>query len=626
MIPLERENLGWSVRGRVALTTGLILLGFLLLVSRSWYLQVLHHEKYMRLATNNKVREVAESPDRGLVFDRMGRPLVTNVPTFSLALVLDDVKDLEATSNRVGELLGIDTEKIREQARKQRRRVPYVPVTVHQDLTLSQVADIEWARIPGVRVIAETRRHYPYGKAAAHLLGYVGEITEKQLSSNAYAEVLPGSRVGQYGSERTFDAPLRGVPGSRQIEVDAQGFEVREISRVPPIVGNDVYLSIDIEVQKAAEQALGDRPGAVVALDPNNGKVLALASYPAFDPEELAKGVNSKRWQEISTNRRKPMFNRVVQGTYPPGSVFKIPVAAAILETLRGGQERFCVGEHKFLDRTFRDWKKTGHGMVGLRQSLIESCDVYFYQYGDELGVDTIAKYATMFGLGQVTGIDLAGEAKGLVPSTQWKMADRGKIWYPGETLSVAIGQGYVSATPLQMADLLAAVAVNGKRFRPTIRLGVWDSMEDGLLVDEPDPLPTVALAENTYKVLKSALTGVVWDAKGTARSARSKKVTIAGKTGTAQVVSMAEGDQDVDEKDIPIRHRDHAWFAAFAPVEDPHIAVAVLVEHGGHGGSAAAPVARQVIEAYMGAREKSPQGEELYRVLEELHREREAT
>jgi penicillin-binding protein 2 len=231
-----------------------------------------------------------------------------------------------------------------------------------------------------------------------------------------------------------------------------------------------------------------------------------------------------------------------------------------------------------------------------------------------------------MFGMGQITGIDLAGEAKGLVPSTTWKMANRGEIWYPGETLSVAIGQGYVSATPLQMADLLAAVAVNGKRFRPTVRLGVWDSMEDGLLVDEPDQLPTVVLADNTFKVLKSALTGVVWDRKGTARSARSKRVTIAGKTGTAQVVSMAKDEDKVDEKDIPIRHRDHAWFAAFAPVEDPRIAVAVLVEHGGHGGSAAAPVARRVIEAYINAHEESPHGEDLYRALEELHREREAT
>ncbi|MDH4229456.1 MAG: penicillin-binding protein 2 [Nitrospirota bacterium] len=626
MITLERDALGWTIRQRLALATVVITLGFVSLLSRSWFLQVLQHEKYLKLATSNRIREVVEPSDRGLIFDRAGRQVVINTPTFSLALVLDDIKDLNATADQVGEMLGLDAGHIKEQARRQRRSVPYLPVTVQTDLTMDQVAEVEWARLPGVRVVAETRRQYPYGNAAAHVLGYVSEVTEKQLGDNAFLGVLPGAQVGQYGVERSYDAALRGVDGARQIEVDAQGFETGEIERQPPVVGNDLYLSIDMEVQRVAEEALGDRAGAVIAIDPRNGQVLALVSHPEFSPDELARGVDSKRWKEIITDPERPLFNRVLQGTYPPGSVFKIPVAAAVLEKFHGGQDRFCIGQYRFGNRTFRDWKKQGHGLVDLYQAVVQSCDVFFYQYGDELGVDAIADFATRFGLGKLSGIDLGGESPGLIPSTEWKKRARGQVWYPGETLSVVIGQGYVSTTPLQIAQLMAAVGMNGQRFVPRVQLGVWDSQLDALKPAPSRRLQTVELSPSTYTALHAAMAGVVVDPHGTAHAARSKLVTVAGKTGTAQVVSQSDEMREMADDKVPLKLRDHAWFAAFAPVDNPVIAVGVLVEHGAHGGGASAPVARQVIESYITQRGLAPPDEELYKVLEQRHREREAT
>lgn len=608
MIPVEREAMSWVLRRRLTWTMFAMLGVFALFLLRSWFLQVLLHDKYSALAQSNRIRTVVEKPERGLVFDRYGRPLVDNVPSFDLALVLDDVADLPATVGQVAALLGLDPEPINDAARRQRSTIPYLPVTVRKDLTLRQVADVEWAHIPGVVVLAETERHLVYGEMAVHLLGYVGEITERQLSDPAYGGVLPGTRVGQYGIERSFDRQLRGVAGRRRIEVDAKGFEVRELGREPPTLGNDVYLTIDAEVQQAAEKALGDRGGAVVALDPSNGEVLALVSHPAFDAEAVSRGVTPEVWRRITADPARPLLDRVVQGAYPPGSVFKVAVSAAIMETLPGPYTFFCTGQHPFMGRTYRDWKVQGHGRIDLFAAIVESCDVFFYEYGDRLGIDTIADYASRFGLGAVTGIDLGGENAGTIPSTHWKEETRGEIWYPGETLSAAIGQGYVSATPIQVAGLMAAVATGGKRFVPSVRLGLWDHESDRFIADLPQALPPVALSDGTFRMLQAALKAVVASPHGTGTAARSRVTQIAGKTGTAQVVALADDTLTrPDLEDVPAELRDHAWFSAYAPADDPRIAVAVLVEHGGHGGGVAAPVARQVIEAFMTAEKTRP-------------------
>jgi penicillin-binding protein 2 len=608
VIPVEREALSWALRRRLTWAMFAMLAVFALFLLRSWFLQVLSHDKYSALAQSNRVRTVVEKPERGLVFDRYGRPLVDNVPSFDLALVLDDVADLSATVEQVAGLLGLEPEPIREAARRQRSTIPYLPVTVRKNLTLRQVADVEWAHIPGVVVLAETERHHIYGDMAAHLLGYVGEITERQLADPAYSGVLPGTRVGQYGVERSFDRQLRGVPGRRRIEVDAKGFEVRELGREPPTLGNDLYLTIDVEVQKAAEEALGDRRGAVVALDPKSGEVLALVSRPAFDAEAISRGISPEDWRRITADPGRPLLNRVVQGAYPPGSIFKVAVASAIMETLPEPYTYFCTGQHPFMGRTYRDWKIQGHGRIDLFRAIVESCDVFFYEYGDRLGIDTIADYASRFGFGARTGIDLAGENSGTLPSTQWKEETKGEIWYPGETLSAAIGQGYVTATPLQIAAFMAAVANDGKRFVPSVRLGLWDHATDRFIADVPRALSPAAVSPGTIRTLQTALKAVVGSPHGTGTAARSRLTTIAGKTGTAQVVALADDTlHRPDLEDVPVRLRDHAWFAAYAPTDDPRIAVAVLVEHGGHGGGVAGPVARQVIEAFMAAEKTRP-------------------
>jgi len=608
MIPVEREAMSWALRRRLTWAMFAMLGIFALFLLRSWFLQVLLHDKYSALAQSNRIRTVIEKPERGLVFDRYGRPLVDNVPSFDLALVLDDVADLAATVGQVADLLGLDPEPIRDAAKRQRSTIPYLPVTVRKDLTLRQVADVEWAHIPGVVVLAETERHHIYGQMAAHLLGYVGEITERQLSDQAYGGVLPGTRVGQYGIERSFDRQLRGVPGRRRIEVDAKGFEVRELGREPPTLGNDVYLTIDAEVQEAAEKALGDRHGAVVALDPRSGEVLALVSRPVFDAESISRGISPEDWRRITADPGRPLIDRVVQGAYPPGSIFKVAVASAIMETLPEPYTFFCTGQHPFMGRTYRDWKVQGHGRIDLFAAIVESCDVFFYEYGDRLGIDTIADYASRFGFGAVTGIDLGGENAGTLPSTHWKEETKGEIWYPGETLSAAIGQGYVSATPLQVVNLMAAVATGGKRFVPSVRLGLWDHEGDRFIPDLPQSLPPVAIGDGTFRMLQAALKAVVASPHGTGTAARSRVTAIAGKTGTAQVVALADDTlARPDLEDVPSELRDHAWFSAYAPADDPRIAVAVLVEHGGHGGGVAAPVAREVIEAFMAAEKSRP-------------------
>jgi penicillin-binding protein 2 len=587
------DRITWGVFAIIAL------LGMLVL--RAWYLQVVAGDTYRELAETNRVRTVSVLPQRGLIFDRHGRLLVNNTPGFTAYVVAEDAPEpLDPLLDRLASYLDLSEEEIRTRMAERKGAGSYTAIPVKSHLTLKEVALIEAHRfeLPGVRIEVEAQRNYPYGPFASHLLGYVSEVSAAQRSTDDFAGLPLGIQVGQAGVELAYDSVLRGLPGEKGIEVNALGHERQVVHQAPATQGDDLYLTIDADVQAAAEESLAGKAGVVVALDPTNGDVLAMVSHPDVDPNTLSGGLTASRWNELLEDPGRPLNNRAVHGQYPPGSTFKIVVAAAALErrAVTAHTQKVCTGGKFFGNRTFRDWKAGGHGIVDLHRALVESCDVYFYEVGDQLGVDAIAEFARAFGLGEPTGIRLASEKKGLIPSTEWKLANRREPWYPGETLSVAIGQGYVSATPLQLAVMIGTVATGGDRYRPRYVREVRH--RDGSIT-AADTLKDehVAISPKTFAVLREALKGVVLETSGTGRAARSELADIAGKTGTAQVVSMAKGSRSPK-----IAHlEDHAWFVAFAPAEAPRIAVTVLVEHGGHGGSAAAPIAKRVIETYLG-------------------------
>ena len=575
---------------KVGLLMILVLLGL-----RLWQLQIRDGVYYQDLARDNRTRSIVLEPARGLLFDRHGELLANNVPSFQLYLSLEDVQDRDLLLSKLPEYLDVNVQAISEKlARKRRGRVK-----IKNGLTLKEAALIESHRLelPGVVIQPEYQRNYPLGTYASHVIGYVGEISESQLKDPEFLDMQAGRIVGQYGVERTLDTHLLGETGRKVIEVDAFGYSKRSLSITPPLAGNDLYLTLDIRLQRLAEDLLGEEAGAIVALDPWNGDVLALASQPGFNPNDLSGGISPQLWQQLLQDSRHPLTNRAIQGQYPPGSTFKIVMATTLLETrtMSGSDSLSCHGTFPFGKRVFRDWKRGGHGTVNLTKALAQSCDVYFYKAGNQLGIDPIATYSRKFGLGAKTGIALPSERSGLVPSTEWKKKKRGEPWYPGETISIAIGQGFLSVTPIQMAKMVSIVATNGRVVQPRL-LKASRLRRTGNLKKEPSPsFQQLPIALATFSKIKEGLTAVV--TKGTAKRAQSKIVSIAGKTGTAQVIALKDDD---DKSEVAKKHRDHAWFVAFAPVDQPKIAVAVLVEHGGHGGSAAAPLAKSIIEAYI--------------------------
>lgn len=584
-----------DIQGRLLLIRVVVLIIVGLLVVRLWQLQVRDGVYYRNLSHDNRTRSVVLHPVRGFIYDRNGILLANNVPSFNLYVELGDVPDREALTGKLVELLALDRSEL---AKTMETRVGGTPIRLKKGVSLKEAAIVESHRLdlPGVAIRPEFQRNNPEGAYAAHVLGYVGVASEEQLTRGAFQGLPAGSVIGQYGVERIYERTLRGHAGRKLIEVDALGHEKRMISVEKPHVGNDVYLTMDFRLQKLAEDLLGEEAGAIVALDPQTGDVLALASRPSFDPNALSRGLRADVWNDILQDERHPLTNRAIQGQYPPGSTFKIIMATAALDTneIQPTETLHCGGRFRFGRRTFRDWKKYGHGAVDLRKAIAQSCDVYFYRLGDRMGVDTIAVYAKQFGLGERTGIDLPAERTGLIPSSEWKQRTQGEPWYPGETISVAIGQGYVTVTPLQMAKVIGMIGNNGIVFQPHVLRGVRG--RGGEWIDEWNPAQAVPLAlpAHQLEVIQAALAAVVTE--GTAREARSSVVPLAGKTGTAQVVSLRAKSQE----ETPKRFRDHAWFVAYAPFEHPRIAVAVLVEHMGHGGSAAAPLAKELIEAYV--------------------------
>ena len=583
---------------KVALLLGLVLLGI-----RLWHLQIREGTYYRSLSENNRTRSVLIEPARGLIYDRNGELLANNVPSFTLYVTLEDVKDREQLINGLQALIGLDADLVRKKLSEQGNKL--IPKKIKGSLTLREAALIESHRLdlPGVMIQAEAQRNYPAGLNAAHVTGYVGEVSSDQLEREENSDLHQGSIVGQYGIEKTYDRFLRGRTGQKSIEVDATGQEKRTVQIQRPEAGDDLYMTIDLRLQRTAEQLLGQEAGAIVALDPKNGEILALASRPVFDPNVLSRELTAKQWDNIVRNEGRPLNNRATQGQYPPGSTFKIVMAAAALETktVEPTTKIHCAGGYQFGRRLYHDWKAGGHGYMDLRQAIVDSCDVYFYTVGQRMGIDAIASFASRFGLGRETGVELPSERVGIVPSTAWKEKVRHEQWFPGETISAAIGQGYVTVTPLQMAHLIGLVANDGFSYRPRLVRAILDRATGQLQDVKAVAENRVAFKRGTLDVIRDGLAGVVTE--GTATRAKSPLVAIAGKTGTAQTAALRTGP----EKDIPKRFRDHAWFVAYAPVENPRIAVAVLVEHMGHGGSAAAPLAKQVIEEFVRLSSETP-------------------
>jgi penicillin-binding protein 2 len=579
---------------------GFIATVLLVYLVRAYDLQINQKNYFESLAESNRMRVVPVPASRGIIFDRHGVPLVNNIPSFNLYAVHGDMQDPEKVLTRLAELVSIDEiPRIRKEFLD--KSDPYGMIKVKENLSLAEIAKVEGhpLDLPGVRITAELRRNAVYGKLAAHSVGYVGEVSKEQLSSTRYQDSRRGDRVGQFGMEQAYDALIRGVPGQKWIEVNVVGQELNILRIKKPVEGDDIFLTLDLDLQKIAEQALGEEAGSIVAMDPTNGEILALVSHPAFNPNDFSEGTSADALIPLLNDKGKSLINRAIHAQYPPGSTFKIIMSAAILETKEASPSHAieCHGFLQFGNRAFRDWKKGGHGSVNLNRAIVESCDVYFYQMGNRMGIDTIAKFSNFFGLGMPTGFPLASEKSGLIPSTAWKQRVLKEPWYPGETLSVSIGQGYVLVTPLQMAAMISAVANDGVLYTPRL-LFKSKSRQTGEYQAAPVPKGTrVPISKETLDIIKSALADVVGTPHGTAFGSRSTLIPFAGKTGTAQVVAMKKGEV---KKNLSKEVNDHAWFVSYAPVENPKIAVVVLVEHGGHGGSTAAPLAKRVIEAYL--------------------------
>ncbi|MCD4740910.1 MAG: penicillin-binding protein 2 [Desulfobacteraceae bacterium] len=575
---------------------------FILLVFRLIYLQIIKGEEYRRFSKNNCIRLKTVKAPRGLIYDRNGVLLVDNRPSFNLKIVLEDARPLKKTINKLSELIDVPYQELWEKVNQFEQKSYYQPFVLRKNISRKQLAVVEAHNfdLPGIMIAVEPRRNYIYKKSCAHLLGYIGEVNKKELESKKYSGVTSGDSVGRYGLEKSFEELLRGSRGGRQVEVDANGRVIRILKEVDPIPGKNLYLTVDFELQHIAESMLKEKAGAVIAIDPSNGEVLAMASAPSFDQNDFIGGVSTVKWKELISDTKKPMINKAFQGEYPPGSIYKIVSAIAALEEklIDLNTKSVCPGYYKYGNRVYRCWKKSGHGEVGIIESIEQSCDVFFYHVGEKVGVDTLAKYAKGCGLARQTGIDLANELIGLIPTSQWKLKRFGEPWQGGENLSIAIGQGYDLVTPLQMAVLMAAVGNGGVLYKPQILKLVKNSDGDVLKTTSSEITGSLPASEETLKIVKKGLFDVVQGKKGTARIVRIKGVEMAGKTGTAQVFSIKQGEE-VDGDKLPYHLRDHAWFICYAPAVNPVIAVSVLIEHGQHGSSGAGPVAKAVVEKY---------------------------
>jgi penicillin-binding protein 2 len=603
---------------RIIAATVVIMLLVAALFARLFFLQVVKHEYFSDLSQGNRIRIEPLPPSRGLILDRNGEPLALNRPAYQLELIREQTPDVEDTLARLvklGLLAEDDLERVRRLI-KARRSFDAVPIRL-------QLSEEELARFavnrpdfPGVEVRPRLTRHYPKVGTGVHAIGYVGSISEADQERIDVPNYAGTTLIGKLGVERAYEDELHGETGYQQLLVNAQGRRVErvgmstpELTRKEPVAGNDLYLAVDARLQQVAEEALAGQRAAVVAIDPRNGDVVAFVSTPTFDPNGFARGLSYAEYAALSTDVDVPLYDRALRGVYPPGSTIKPLVALAALQNgvTRPEARRLCRGAFQLpgSSHRYRDWKKNGHGSVDMHMAIAVSCDVYFYGVSAEMGIDRMHDFLAQFGLGDKVGVDIAGERKGLVPSTAWKRGafkqKSAQVWFPGETVIAGIGQGYMLATPLQLAHAAAAIAMRGQRFRPRLVKSIRDARTGEVRELPPEPLPAVKVDDPAYwDVIIGGMVGVTNDPWGTARRAQTgAPYKIAGKTGTAQVFTVGQTEK-YNEADIAERLRDHALFVAFAPADDPQLAVAVVVENGRSGSGTAAPIARKIFDAYL--------------------------
>jgi penicillin-binding protein 2 len=596
-------------QGRLKVGGAFIVLLAIALLGRTFYLQIQQHEHYIERAESNRISLVPTAPHRGLIVDRNGRILAENYSAYTLEITRVKTADLEATLAEIGTLIEISPGALRRFRRLLSESHEFETVPLKSKLSDEEVAILaaNRYRLPGVEVKARLFRNYQAGPGMAHVVGFIGRINDSDLKrlreQNVDRNYRGSVHIGKTGLEQSYEALLHGRTGFDQMETDASGRAVRMLSRVPPVPGKDLRLHLDLELQAVAEQAFGDFLGGLVALDPNTGGVLALVSRPGFDPNLFVDGIDPETWKSLNESPDRPMVNRALRGIYPPGSTIKPLLALAGLELgLRKASDSFVDPGHYSLPNSshqFRDWKREGHGVVDLRRSISQSCDTYYYRLAVDMGIDRMHDYLAQFGLGERTGIDLEGESSGLLPSREWKQRRWNKPWYPGETVIAGIGQGYHLTTPLQLAAATAMLANGGKRIEPRLVQSTRDPLGHEWL-----PLPgavhgQVAITPAHLEVVREGMLDVMRPGGTAAKSAAGAPYTIAGKTGTAQVVGIRQGAR-YDASKLAREHRDHALFIAYAPADNPTIALAVMVENGGSGSGTAAPIARAVLDYYL--------------------------
>jgi penicillin-binding protein 2 len=603
----------------LAVVISLLLLGTV--VARLVQLQVVDYELFSEKSQGNRVRIEALPPTRGLIYDRRGQVLAENLPAYQLELIPEQVPDLQDTLARLAAIGLIRSEDIPRFNGLSQTGPRFKPVTLRFGLTDDEIASFanQRPRFPGVDFQPRLARHYPDGELTAHAIGYVGALSTADLERLDGAAYAGTAHTGKTGVEHFNEGLLHGDVGFRQVVTNARGRQLPAEARdyagsllegESPTPGHNLYLTLDLNLQRVATEALAGKRGAIVAIDPNNGEILALVSAPSFDSNKFATGMSRSQFNELQNDEDRPLFNRAVRGSYPPGSTIKPMLSLAALETGATNLTRrtVCIGYYSLPGSThrYRDWKPEGHGEVDLHDAISQSCDVYFYEISRDIGIDRMHDYLDRFGLGQETGLDMVGEADGLVPSRAWKRqayrerADQ--VWFPGETVIASIGQGYMLASPLQLANATAALATRGKRFKPHLVAAYEDPLTGKRTLIAPEPLPDVNIENDFF--WESVLAGmhdVMQSDTGTARaSGLGAPYQMAGKSGTSQVFSLSQ-DEEYEEEEIAERLRDHALFISFAPFEDPRIAVAVVVENGSSGSRVAAPIARAIMDEYLG-------------------------
>ncbi|HET97149.1 MAG TPA: penicillin-binding protein 2 [Desulfurivibrio alkaliphilus] len=600
MDPAELKML----KKRTDIATVVVLCAVAILLLRLWYLQIQQGGEYMQLSESNRIRVQQLAAPRGNLLDRHGEIIVTNRPRFNVIWIREDAPHPDEVIKRLARILDLDISELLDRIRAGAEQPRFIPTRLKEDIDWRTLVRIEnnSFNLPGVQIEVQPSRDYLYGNMASHLVGYLGEINRQELAERPGEGYRSGDLIGKMGIEKLFEPYLRGEKGRSYVEVDVRGFAQKQLQVQEPLPGNDIQLTLDVEIQQVAEKTLEGQAGAVVVMEVDSGRLLALASAPHLPLDQFVDRIPLPVWRGLLDDQRAPLLNKPVQGQYAPGSIYKIITALAGLEegVITPETTYYCSGSIVFGGRRYHCWNRNGHGHVNLKQAMTVSCDVYFYQLGQRLGVDTLARYARILGLGSKTGIVLEHEKEGLVPTAAWKLQRHREPWQDGETLSLAIGQGFNLVTPLQVARMTAAVATGGRLYRPKLIAAIRDP--EGNVIQEFAPeleSDTSTVKKRTWSLLQEAMEAAVAGERATGRSARIEDIRVAGKTGTAQVVRLSHFEHLEDDDEIPYQFRDHAWFTAYAPADKPEVVVTVLVEHGGGGGLVAAPMAKTVLEAY---------------------------